>query len=206
MAVVISEAWQWLLLRQGDAAWGLISRAFPSCSCLAAWMFVPPHSLYGIEERMAVSRSWENSCPSGSQTVHMCSGWWTSAGLFCGVHRLQGGCEARKSVTKTVHACVLGSILDSSMWRTIVCWDSDASKGINVLWYQLCGVPKFDKHAAGFHKMIIGGVWVHVCYINGYVVILMLKHNWHVETDISWILFLWRRLSLDFKRGDFNKR
>lgn len=24
-------------------------------------MFVPLHSLYGIEERMAVSRSWENS-------------------------------------------------------------------------------------------------------------------------------------------------
>lgn len=65
-------------------------------------------------------------------------------------------------------------------------------------------VPESDRHAAGVHKTVAGGARVHVCYVNGYAVILMLKNNWHFESDISGILFLGRTLSLAFKKGHLN--
>lgn len=65
-------------------------------------------------------------------------------------------------------------------------------------------VPESDRHAAGVHKTVAGRARVHVCYVNGYAVILMLKNNWHFESDISGILFLGRTLSLAFKKGHLN--
>lgn len=38
------------------------------------------------------------------------------------------------------------------------------------------------------HKTGVGGARVHVGYINGYVIILMLEKN-NIKTDISWIFF-----------------
>lgn len=35
----------------------------------------------------------------------------------------------------------------------------------------------------GVHKLPVGGEWVHVCFINGYVILLVLEQN--IKADIS---------------------
>lgn len=92
----------------------------------------------------------------------------------------------------------LQSVKNRCPWQV-----SDGSKGLNVLWHQSSVSRSSVSMRPGAHKMPVGGEWVRVCYTNGYVIILMLEQN--IKTDISWIFFVWRRLSLAFRKGDLNK-
>lgn len=61
--------------------------------------------------------------------------------------------------------------------------------------------PSLVSMHPGVHKLPVGGEWVHVCFINGYVTLLVLEQN--IKADIS-RTFVGRRLCLAFRKGDLS--